>query len=703
MTAFDDLAAERRWVLWRWVERPHGPTKVPYQPSGVPASSTDPSTWSTLAELANAVGYSGVGIMLTGDGLGGIDLDHCRDRDTGHIDKWALEVIRDFASYAEISPSGTGIKILAAGAPAQLPGSKWYPEGVEQKPEGVPHADIFVDRRFFTITRRLLDNVPDEIVDCGELDGPWDRLVYRIGSQRQVALKPSLELPAATTMDEALLARMRAVSRVWARWERGTEGGRDRSANDAALATAMSAAEFTHAEIRAALEHYALGQIGSGKIQGPEAERQIRRLLELAETHRPEDAATHPDEISNLAYAVGEGLAIAQRSQRLQEEQARAVERRLPLLTMAQMSIADLIDTEPPEREWIIDDVLPLGVTGTISAAGGTGKSWSMIGLAVAMGMGIDFWGLGVPRPGGVLILSAEDDRYEFHRRLHAILTYVAERTGEIPTTLADRIAFADRVGEKNLLTAVQDGQISRTDLGDRIVATAQQVPDCKLIIADPLSRFRGGSANGEEEATRFVEALEYVRKETGCTIIVPSHTGKDAGRTRDGSQHAVRGSSALVDGMRWVATLMTMSNEEAKQRQMALEDAKRWVRMEIPKNNYAPPFDPIWLYRSPSGVLVRQDPADTSQIVESVTKADKEYDRVLKLITHYIQEQTKSDIPVQLKDLKNLAGRSGALGIGVNAVPGIVQRAVMEGRLDKVRALNGGKFFQILVGDVIK
>jgi hypothetical protein len=698
MTAFDDLAQERRWVAWRWVAKPQGYTKVPFQPNGVPASSTDPSTWSTLAELDGLQGYNGVGIMLTGDGLGGIDLDHCRDPMTGHIDDWAAEIIRDFGSYAEISPSGTGVKILASGAPAQLPGSKWQPDDVQPKPEGMPHADIFVDRRFFTVTRQVLNSVPDEIVDCGDLDGAWDRLVYRIGSQRLPATRTPVELTEDRSLDRELLDRMRAISRVWARWERGTNGGADRSDNDAALASAMAASEFSHAEIAAALREYPIGQIGSGKLNGGDAERQVMRLLELSEGHRPRASEAHPDEMANLAYAVGEGLAMAQRMQRVQDQTEREREKRTPLLTIAQMSIEDLIHTEPPEREWIIENILPLGVTGTLSAAGGTGKSWAMLMLAVSMGLELDFWGLGVPRPGGVLILSAEDDRFEFHRRLRILLKYIMETTGQMPDGLSDRIAFADRVGGQNLLTAVQDGQISRTALADRIVATAEQVPDCRLIIADPLSRFRGGSANGEEEATRFVEALEYVRKETGATVLVPSHTGKDAGRTRDGSQHAVRGSSALVDGMRWVGTLMSMSQDEAKERHMAKEDAKRYVRLEIPKNNYAPPFDGIWLHREPGGILIRQDPADVEGIVESMPKADREYERVLGWIINYIERQTKAGLPVQLKDLKNLAGRSGPLGIGINAVPGIVARAVMEGKLDKVRSEHDEKLFQILV-----
>lgn len=697
MTAFDDLAQEELWVAWMWQNRPSGMTKVPYQANGAPADSTDPRTWNTLAAIGACSWAHGAGIMLNGTGLGGIDLDHCRDPETGEIDEWALQIIRRFRSYAEISPSGTGVKILAYGAPPMLPGNKWYPPGVAPKPTGIPHADVFVTKRFFTVTRRVLDFVPDEIVDCGELDGAWDWLVYQLGVQRAPTVRESVSLPPARDLDDELVQRMDRNSRVRARWEYGTEGGKDRSSNDAALATAMAIEGFSHSEIRAAVEAYPLGQVGSGKLQGPDAERQVLRLLELSEGHRPVEPVAHPEEASNLATAIAEGFATAQRAERIREQTEQERQKSTPLMTLAQMSIADLLDTEPPEREWIIENVLPLGVTGTLSAAGGTGKSWAMITLAVSMAMQLDFWGLGIANQGGVLILSAEDDRPEFHRRLHAIIRHIVQETGQLPDGLTERLAFADRVGDKNAITAMRDGQIARTEMVERIVATARLVPDCKLIIADPLSRFRGGSANGEEEATRFVEALEFIRKETGATVLVPSHTGKEAGKAKDGSQHAVRGSSALVDGMRWVGTLMSMHADIAKELGVSKEDARRYVRLEIPKNNYAPPFPGCWLYRNESGILVRQEPADTTAIVEQIPKADREYQRVLALVVEYVRSETEAGRAVHQHTLRMLSGASGMFAIGEKQMRAILGRAIAEGRLVKVRDSVNQKLFEIL------
>ncbi|MGD9541496.1 MAG: hypothetical protein AB7V61_11275 [Methylocystis sp.] len=117
-----DLAPKCVWVGWRVETRPgqDKATKVPYDPiKNRWAKSDDVNTWGTLQQAKDWARKSqggDVGVMLTdiGDGLhlGGIDLDTCRDPQTGVIEEWALNVIRRFDSYTEVSPSGTGLKVF---------------------------------------------------------------------------------------------------------------------------------------------------------------------------------------------------------------------------------------------------------------------------------------------------------------------------------------------------------------------------------------------------------------------------------------------------------------------------------------------------------------------------------------------------------------------------------------------------------------
>jgi hypothetical protein len=97
-------------------------SKVPYNPRNLKqhASTTDLSTWASFAKAVAVAGagqesYPGIGFNLTGIKLVGIDLDGCRDPKTGKIAKWAWRIIRALNSYWEVSPSGTGVRIIVRG------------------------------------------------------------------------------------------------------------------------------------------------------------------------------------------------------------------------------------------------------------------------------------------------------------------------------------------------------------------------------------------------------------------------------------------------------------------------------------------------------------------------------------------------------------------------------------------------------------
>ena len=147
-----ELKKAGRFVNWRIHERSGSrkPTKIPYSPlhPGTKARMDDPSTWSDFFRAVSVAQNSdwnlGIGFVFMVDApYVGVDLDHCRNPDTGDIKDWALTIVRQLDSYTEISPSGTGVKIIARGS---KPGSKCRKGNVEMYESG----------RFFTLTGQLL-------------------------------------------------------------------------------------------------------------------------------------------------------------------------------------------------------------------------------------------------------------------------------------------------------------------------------------------------------------------------------------------------------------------------------------------------------------------------------------------------------------------------------------------------------------------
>ena len=131
---------KRIWILWRLEKDSKGRlTKVPYQPNGRKASSTDPKTWNYYSECVKALSqasFSGLGVVLSEDlGCIFVDVDHCIHPETGELSDIAEDILRAFKNtYAEISPSGTGLHIFVLGKiPKSFKNSKY---GVEMYSKG---------------------------------------------------------------------------------------------------------------------------------------------------------------------------------------------------------------------------------------------------------------------------------------------------------------------------------------------------------------------------------------------------------------------------------------------------------------------------------------------------------------------------------------------------------------------------------------
>lgn len=113
-----DLMSVPQWVCWKYKWNGKKWTKPPIQPNGYNASVTNPKHYSEFPEVVAAYekgGFDGIGFVLTAnDPFVGIDIDHCLFEDDVITDE-ARKIIEEVGSYTEISPSGTGIRIIANG------------------------------------------------------------------------------------------------------------------------------------------------------------------------------------------------------------------------------------------------------------------------------------------------------------------------------------------------------------------------------------------------------------------------------------------------------------------------------------------------------------------------------------------------------------------------------------------------------------
>jgi putative DNA primase/helicase len=150
-----ELRVRPQWAAWAWEQRDGKLTKPPLNPAtGRYARNNDPDTWGSFKAAQwrrQRDRLPGIGYMFhPDDPFAGVDLDGCRDPDTGEVAGWAWKVVKVLDSYTEVSPSQTGLKVFVCG---ELPPGRRRKGKIEMYDRG----------RFFTTTGYRLSGVSPSI------------------------------------------------------------------------------------------------------------------------------------------------------------------------------------------------------------------------------------------------------------------------------------------------------------------------------------------------------------------------------------------------------------------------------------------------------------------------------------------------------------------------------------------------------------
>ena len=170
--AIAEMMERPQWVAWREEMRYGKPTKPPVSPHGGYANHSDPATWGCYDQALDRVAMGnmdGVGYVLSDDdSYTGIDLDECLDED-GRPAPWAAKIVELAETYCEISPSGTGLRLIARGK---------LEKAVKCDPA---HVEIYGKSRYLTITGNHFAGTPVNINPAPET---IRELLARVGSFR---------------------------------------------------------------------------------------------------------------------------------------------------------------------------------------------------------------------------------------------------------------------------------------------------------------------------------------------------------------------------------------------------------------------------------------------------------------------------------------------------------------------------------------
>lgn len=243
-----------------------------------------------------------------------------------------------------------------------------------------------------------------------------------------------------------------------------------------------------------------------------------------------------------------------------------------------------------------------MGRVGLVVAPGGTGKSFALMQLALSVATGSAWLNTyDVPSRGRVLLACGEEDLDEVRRRLQACAEGLSEWERAL---VSEHLVPLGLAGTRTAFLERREGSIVPTPWYGQFLA-ALEGHEWRAIILDPLSRWGGPEVETDAyAATQLVELLEGLAKLDGHpAIIAAHHERKGMGGTSDAS--SVRGSSALVDGPRWVANLRRRKDSQL-------------LELEVTKANNTVPAPPLLLTRTANGPLRAATPDEIARDAEA-------------------------------------------------------------------------------------
>jgi hypothetical protein len=268
--------------------------------------------------------------------------------------------------------------------------------------------------------------------------------------------------------------------------------------------------------------------------------------------------------------------------------------------------------TKIKARPWLIGKLALRGKLTEIIAPPGVGKSTFTIAVALGLAAGKPILGMTIHERVATAIYNNEDDRDELDRRVLAAM----QHHGLTPADLRDKEGtplFYTQTGDMRPLTIAK--RILQGGL-DKIAAqdAAQLIADLKAarigcLVVDPFSETHGAQENDNGAMLTVMQIMRDIAQQADCAIIIVHHTNKPPAASAEGRQGSLesgRGASAIGQAVRVAATLYGMTEAEAEDYGIPIDQRHWYVRLDEAKGNLAVMSgDPLWFRRVSVGLGV--------------------------------------------------------------------------------------------------
>ena len=602
-----ELKSQHNWLLWRYLPPKSSGgkwRKVPFQPNGKPADTTDRSTWSAFEACCAAYargGFDGVGFVFDGeigaDGLCycGVDLDSCIEN--GKVQSLARSRIKRLNTYTECSVSGTGLHCIVRAKPLDH----------VVKFDGV---EVYTRARYFTFTGAAFGITGGAVEKIKAAPTEICALVDEVRA-KEAAVPTSVKPKAALPYNAALFSQQPIP-----------EGGSQESFADGIKNTWF---ETLSPNIKNEVVDYALGVIAKNtqfleleadggnnaeyyklttsvaRSGAPNAEDIFVKHASSAKNADPDEALrqhfsrcrdNQPSD--NREITIGTLLLLAYQNGANFDQWKRQVPTVAPLPPVTwsapglQVSFSNI-----PHRRWVYGTYLIRGEITYEAAPGGVGKTAHTIGMAVEIATGTEvleekIWGHDLK----VLYINAEDGRAEINRRVFAFCRAHAHKLAEQNLDRLSVLGVDDQRAESlSFLRVNEKGATVCNEAGFGVLKSVLEALRPDVLILDPLVAFCGGGNMNDNAVMALVSReLKRLAVKYDCAILIVHHTRKGSrGSDSAGDAEEISGASSIVNLSRRALMLKPMTDEEAKLLGVLPSERPQYLKLIDAKSNLAP------------------------------------------------------------------------------------------------------------------
>ena len=307
-----------------------------------------------------------------------------------------------------------------------------------------------------------------------------------------------------------------------------------------------------------------------------------------------------------------------------------------------------ILAADQKPRPWLAKGLLQRKTVVLLAAPGGTGKSLFTVNLAVHA-IGSPRWGQFefTKTPCNVAVYTREDDIEEFSPRM----TAACLQNGLDEKHIRKHIQIITREQARWIMATEDRGVLTENTLHIDLLKQTIVEFGIDLLIIDPVISIHRLDESSPSQMDFLANIFVDIARDTGCVIVLVSHTIKSINKDNVGEASTARGSGSLVFATRRTFILSNPLPEDMVTNGMdpASENCKRYLRLHDAKQNYSEGQKTTWYFKQSLG-LPSGEASPVCMPMEVKEEIAQRKTRIAQLVINMMQaEHSAGSMPLTL------------------------------------------------------